>query len=125
MAKKYFRDGSTFNDIAVGFGSCIASDRITADGALVGFMYREQPDDQYDSGWRFLAGDESDDYANTPKNLGLYDVNTIANYDSAIIEHLDAPFGTAFVREGSILIVDHTSVIPRHDTQPDARVPHP
>jgi len=116
MAQKYFRDGSTFKNIAVGFGSCIVSDRITVDGALVGFMYREAPDDKYDSGWRFLAGDESDEYANTPRNLGLYDVNTIANYDPAITEHLDAPVGTACVREGGILVVDPTRVIPLEDS---------
>ena len=36
MSKKYFRDASTFQPIGVGFGSCIASDRITVEGAPVG-----------------------------------------------------------------------------------------
>ena len=79
-------------------GWCIASDRITVDGCHVGFMYREAPDDPDDSGWRFLAGDESDDYANNPDNLAMYDVNTIANYDPAIIPLLDSPEMSAFER---------------------------
>jgi hypothetical protein len=79
-------------------GGCFASDRITVDGALVGYMYREQPDDDTDSGWRFFAGDESEEYADTPENFGIYAVNTICNYDAAIIPLLDAPFGSAFGR---------------------------
>jgi hypothetical protein len=31
-------------------GSCIASDQITVVGLLVGYMYREEPQDENDSG---------------------------------------------------------------------------
>ncbi|MBL6853839.1 MAG: DUF2185 domain-containing protein [Alphaproteobacteria bacterium] len=79
-------------------GTCIATDRITVEGKGVGYMYREMPDDEEDSGWRFFAGDETDDYANDPTNLELYDVNTIANYDAAIIPYLGHPPPCAFER---------------------------
>lgn len=81
-------------------GSCIASDRITVDGSKVGFMYREQPDDDLDSGWRLFAGDESQEYADTADHFAIYDVNTICNYDPDIIPLLDAPYGSAFERRG-------------------------
>jgi hypothetical protein len=61
-------------------------------------MYREPPDAPDDSGWSFFAGDESDSYANDPQYFALYDVNTIANYDQAIIPHLDSPEMLAFER---------------------------
>ena len=61
--------------------------------------YAEQ-DNDVDSGWRFLSGRESDDYMDDPDNVGVYDVNTIANYDRDIIPHLDAPVGSAFERDG-------------------------
>jgi hypothetical protein len=61
-------------------------------------MYRDQPDKEVDSGWRFFAGDESQEYADTPDNFAIYEVNTICNYDPAIIPLLDAPFGSAFGR---------------------------
>lgn len=32
-------------------------------------------------------------------NLGIYDVNTIANYDPDIVPFLDSPFGRAFERD--------------------------
>jgi hypothetical protein len=79
-------------------GACYASDRITVDGAAVGYMYREQPDGGHDSGWRFFAGDESQEYADNPANFAVYDVNTICNYDPTIIPLLDAPVGSAFSR---------------------------
>ena len=79
-------------------GGCIASDRITVDGTRVGYMYREQPDNDVDSGWRFFAGDESPEYAETADNFTVYDVNTICNYDPAIIPFLGAPSGSAFAR---------------------------
>ena len=40
-------------------GGCMATDKITVDGELVDFMYREQPDFDSDSGWRFLSGTET------------------------------------------------------------------
>lgn len=82
-------------------GSCFASDRITVDGAPVGFMYREQPDDEIDSGWRFFAGDESEAYCEEPDHFAIYDVNTIANYDASIIPLLDSPVMCAFERNAT------------------------
>jgi hypothetical protein len=85
--------------LAAGRGSCIATDMITVGGHEVGFMYREEPTEELDSGWRFTAGFESEDYMDDPSNLEVYDVNTIANYDPAIIPYLDAPHGSAFERQ--------------------------
>ena len=85
--------------VAEGFGGCIASDRITVDGAKVGYCYREEPDDAADSGWRFLAGDVSLEYLDCAANLAMYDVNTIANYDPLIVSFLSEPAPCAFERE--------------------------
>lgn len=81
---------------------CFATDRILVDGDSVGYMYREEPDtesDSFDSGWRFTAGDESDEYMDDPKNSGIYHLNTICNYDPEIIPFLHAEYGKAFVRD--------------------------
>src|SRR6185503_3859975 len=96
--KKFKIPRDKIRQLIQNMGGCFASDRITVDGALVGYMYREQPDDDADSGWRFFAGDESEEYADTPENFGIYEVNTICNYDVAIIPFLDAPFGSTFGR---------------------------
>lgn len=97
--KKFFLSKDEMTTLAPGRGSCMASDRITVDGFPVCYMYREAQDVSHSSGWMFFAGDETQEYADDPDHLGLYDVNTIANIDPDIIPYLDAPFGTAFARE--------------------------
>ena len=62
-------------------------------------MYREAPERDLDSGWRFMSGSETDEYMGDPANHGVYDVNTIANYDPDIVPFLDAPVGSTFERE--------------------------
>jgi hypothetical protein len=62
-------------------------------------MYREEADFPEDSGWRFLAGDESDEYMDDADHHGLYEVNTIANYDPEIIPFIESPPGSCFVRD--------------------------
>jgi hypothetical protein len=99
MAKRFALKADEIRTLAPGRGSCFASDRITVDRMPVGFMYREAGDNELDSGWRFFAGDESDEYCEDSANFSLYDVNTIANYDQAIIPLLDAAPGSAFERD--------------------------
>ena len=79
-------------------GGCIATDTITVDGRPVGYMYRGRPQHEADTGWRFMAGDESDDYMNDAYHHGVYAVNTIANYDPDILPLIDEPIGSAFAR---------------------------
>jgi hypothetical protein len=98
MTKVFKIPAERIRDVAPGRGGCIASDRITVDGERVGFMYREPPEDDIDSGWRLMAGDESQEYMDDPDHLAIYDLNTIANYDADIISLLDAPVGAAFER---------------------------
>lgn len=67
---------------------------------VVRFMYRESPDNEYDSGWRFFSGDETDEYVNIPGNIGIYDLETIAEVDPDIIPLLTSPIGSVFERDG-------------------------
>jgi len=96
MTKQYLLSKDQIKPLVEGPGSCIASDMITVGGYPVRFMYREAPDSDVDSGWRFMSGHEDDDYVQEASNLAMYDVNTIANYDPSIIPFLDSPEGTAF-----------------------------
>ena len=100
--KRFRLNAGRIHELARGRGGCIASDRITVDGEPVGYMYRDVPHNDLDSGWRFLAGDESTEYMADSGKHGVYDVNTIANYDPSIIPFLDAPQGSAFVRDPEI-----------------------
>jgi hypothetical protein len=95
-AKKFRLAASEIKPLVHRLGGCIATDRITVEGYPVRFMYREEPDNQVDSGWRFMSGFEDDEYMNDPQNIAVYDVNTIANYDPSIIPFLEAPVGSVY-----------------------------
>ncbi|MES2793121.1 MAG: DUF2185 domain-containing protein [Planctomycetota bacterium] len=98
-SKKFRLKGQDIKPLAPGHGACIATDMITVEGHVVAFMYREKPDDDVDSGWRFMSGYESPEYMDDAENHSVYDVNTIANYDPDIIPHLDSPIGSTFERQ--------------------------
>ena len=77
-------------------GYALVSDRITVDGEKIKYMYRETPDNKQDSGWRFFAGDEDEDYLDDENNIELMNVNIIAHYDKNIIPFLESDYETAF-----------------------------
>lgn len=79
-------------------GAATATDMIVVEGKDIGYMYRDNPINDIDTGWRFFAGNESDEYIKNNDNTGFYDINTIANYDPSIIPCLNEPIGTAWER---------------------------
>lgn len=80
------------------FGYVIVPKVVVDEKRKIRFMYREEPDNNQDSGWRFFSGDESQEYVENPDNLGVYDVNTIIKIDPDIEEFLDGDIGDAFER---------------------------
>ena len=52
----------------------LVSRRSHAEDVRPEYVYREDPDNERDSGWRALVGDESDDEANNPDNVLLQDL---------------------------------------------------
>lgn len=76
---------------------CYVTNRILKDGVRVGYLYREAPDNERDSGWRFTANDESDEYMGNSKNLAFVSVGAVLSKDDSFIHLLDAPEGSSFV----------------------------
>lgn len=99
MKDKQFKFKGELQELITPIGGCYASDKITVDGLPVGFMYREEPNFEKDSGWRFFSGTESQEYVDDPNNLMIYDVNTIANFDKAIMPYLYMKIGTELERK--------------------------
>lgn len=96
--KKLLLKPEDVKDLIEPMGEALVTDHVTVDGMKIGYMYRDEPEDNDDSGWRFLSGTENQKYMDDPKNAGWYEVNTVANYDKAIIPYLDAAFGTEWER---------------------------
>lgn len=98
--KRFARDLTHPERLIDSSEGCIATDRILVEGARVGLMYREAPSRSFaDSGWRFLAGDETQEYIENPDNAGIYPLNTLCNCDREILPFLASGEGSAFRRD--------------------------
>ncbi len=109
MTSKTFKlSAAQIAPIALGRGACLATDRIVVDGCPVGYMVREATQRPQDSGWRFFAGDEDEAYMQDVSLHGVYDVNTLVNYDPSILDYLDMAVGTRLERDddGAFVLVE-------------------
>lgn len=84
------------NALAAALGRCIVSKTVSEGGAPIGFMYREEPVFEQDSGWRFFSGDETDEFAANPENFGVYDISDVTRNHPSVAEWLAQPAGTAW-----------------------------
>ncbi|PCI08458.1 hypothetical protein COB72_08375 [bacterium] len=84
-------------------GYAFVSKLVSVDRHKILFMYREEPDKPADSGWRFFAGTESDEYANDPDNITLNAISTVIEIDPDVQNLLDSPYGSAFERDNARL----------------------
>lgn len=81
-------------------GGCIVSKQIE-EGRTIGYMYRDKETSEKwaDTGWRFFAGDESEEYVNDPANASIWSLNSICNIDPTILGYVEAEGGSAFGRD--------------------------
>jgi hypothetical protein len=79
-------------------GFCIISCKIINESEPIGYMYRERGGEEEDSGWRFLSGNETEEYTEDDDNYKVVDLTIVANYDPAIIPHLLSKYGSEFER---------------------------
>lgn len=85
-------------DLILTPGYSVVSNHILDDGLPILFMYREDPVEKEDTGWRFLSGHEDQDYLDNPLNSRFIGLNTMANLDASIISHLKRRKGTELER---------------------------
>lgn len=81
-------------------GYVMASRLVADERRKVRWMYREEPDNDKDSGWRMFCGDEDAAYCENADNFGLFDAWTIAEIDPDVVPLLDSPPSSAFERRG-------------------------
>jgi hypothetical protein len=78
---------------------CFVTHRILTDREKVGYLYREDPDQDDDSGWRMTAGDESDEYMEDSGNLSYVSLGAVLTVDDSFVGLLDSPAGAAYGRD--------------------------
>ncbi|MFD2232152.1 immunity protein Imm33 domain-containing protein [Alkalimarinus sediminis] len=78
---------------------CFVTNNILYEGRPVGYLYREEPDYDDDSGWRFTAGDETDEYMEDSDNSSYVSLGAVLREDDSCVALLDREAGVAFVRD--------------------------
>lgn len=69
----------------------------------MGYCYREAPRGDWDSGWRFTAGDESDEYMEDTNHAVSVPLREAAACDRDVLPILSTPAPCAFARgEGGL-----------------------
>lgn len=91
-----------------GESRAFATHRITVDGCKIGYFFREEPVDETDSGWRFLAGDESEEYLKDLSNTESCTLDTVCKCDNSVIPYLNCPTGTVLIRDGEKFVPEIT-----------------
>lgn len=77
----------------------LVSRRIVEEGWKVGFMYRSEPNNPADSGWRFLAGNEDEHYNSDVENILLMSLGKVCHdLDRDVYKYMSAPVGSEFIR---------------------------
>lgn len=68
----------------------------------INYMQRVKPSDPWDSGWRFLHGNETDEMLDRKDEIfNCYNPSEVLYEGNEVIfKYLDSPVGSAFVREG-------------------------
>ncbi len=62
----------------------------------IGYCYRDYPETNIDSGWRFLYGDEDEDYLDNPTNSEAIYPEDILSINPALEVILSAPINMEF-----------------------------
>lgn len=93
-------------------GYIIASNHVAKERRPVGYLYREAPDNDADSGWRVFSGEEDQAFTDTASNFAMYNAATILEIDPSIGPLLSAPPASAFERDESGRFV---AIVPADD----------
>ena len=95
---EFFKHLESIKELVKNGGYCIVSNKVSIDENKIQYCYKEEPDNDNDSGWRFFAGDEDDEYCANPDNFHIFDINTLCNYDKQIIKILNAKPNSMFAK---------------------------
>ena len=74
------------------------SKKIAEEGWKAGYIWRDEPLNERDSGWSFMAGNEDEAYVNDASNLVLMTIHQFLDLDRDVWKYIHHPAGTRMVR---------------------------
>ena len=78
---------------------CFVTRKVLYDGEKVGRAYREEPEGENDSGWRILAGNETEEYMDDEENVFFVSLGAVLNKDDSFVHLLTSAVGTTYERD--------------------------
>ncbi len=72
---------------------CLVSKNITHNLHPIKWMYREEPIEEFDSGWRVFCEEDTEEFINQPENVMPIEFNILANLNPHVVEVYNAPVG--------------------------------
>ena len=80
---------------------CFVTNNVLYEGQAVGFLYKEDPDYDDDSGWRFSTGTESEEYMDDSNNISYVSLGAVLREDDGFVNLLDREEGVVFEKTTS------------------------
>lgn len=83
---------------------CFVTSKVLHENQQVNYLYREKPlkntdeRDYEDSGWKIMAGDETQEYMDDDENIHLVSLGAVLTIDDSFIHLLESPIGTSYER---------------------------
>ena len=82
--------------LAAALDRCIVTNTVAEQGEPAGFLYREAPVFENDSGWRIFSGDETDEYTDNPDNFSIVSLSAITADNPDVVPLLTQAEGSAW-----------------------------
>ena len=78
---------------------CFVTNNILYEGESVGYIYREEPEHEDDSGWRMTTGKETDEYMDNSNNTSYVSLGAVLREDDSFLPLLERESGVAFIKD--------------------------
>lgn len=75
---------------------CFVTNNILYEEQKVGYLYREEPDQEDDSGWRFTTGTETNEYMDDSDNISYVSLGAVLREDDSFVDLLEHEAGVHF-----------------------------
>jgi hypothetical protein len=96
------------------YKGCFVSRKILDEGWKVGYFFKDEPVDEHDSGWCFMAGNEDEEYNDDIKNIAILQLSEVCQMEPLIDQYLDMPAGTKMIRVEDDLFEEDDGEKPVH-----------
>ena len=75
-------------------GGCVVSNNIINKKGVLKWCVRERSVNEVDNGWRFFADIDTDEILSDSSNLSIWDFNTVAEIEPAVLAIYNMPIGS-------------------------------